>query len=52
MATVNACNGRRSLDSSMDFTNIQSLLNYTTSLPSDELTALAGFEFGNEILST
>ena len=34
----------------MDFTNIQSLLNYTTSLPADELTALAGFEFGNEIL--
>ena len=36
----------------MDFTNIQSLLNFTVSLPKEELTALAGFEFGNEILNT
>lgn len=49
---LNACNGRHSVDSPMDFTNIQSLLNYTTSLPAEELTALAGFEFGNEILNT
>ena len=52
VVAVNACNGRQSTGSSMDFTNIQSLLNYTTSLPADELTALAGFEFGNEILRT
>ena len=34
----------------MDFTNIESLLNFTVSLPKEELTSLAGFEFGNEIL--
>eukprot|EP01051_Picozoa_sp_SAG22_P011499 SAG22_NODE_1113_length_5533_cov_5.884063_7_plen_83_part_00 len=35
----------------MDFSNIQALLNFTAGLPATELTALAGFEFGNEIVS-
>ena len=45
---LNACNGRSSVNSTMDFSNIQSLLNFTVSLPPSELQPLAGFEFGNE----
>jgi hypothetical protein len=47
---LNACNGRPNASSTMDFSNIQSLLNYTVSLPAAELTALFGFEFGAETL--
>ena len=49
---LNACNGRKGKATTMNFTNIQSLLSFTASLPKEELSALAGFEFGNEILNT
>eukprot|EP00035_Acanthoeca_spectabilis_P032541 m.19170 g.19170 ORF g.19170 m.19170 type:complete len:591 (-) comp5408_c0_seq1:944-2716(-) len=47
---LNACNGRTSADSPMDFSNIEALINFTLSLPEGEDSQLVAFEFGNEVL--
>ena len=46
---LNACYGRPTNDTSMNFSNIEQLFNYTVNeLSKDEWTNLIGFEFGNE----
>eukprot|EP00755_Sulcionema_specki_P037020 Sspe_Gene.108048::Locus_87209_Transcript_1_1_Confidence_1.000_Length_1571::g.108048::m.108048/K07964/HPSE; heparanase len=46
---LNACYGRKSANTSMDFTNIRELLEYTKTLDSELVEALYGFELGNEV---
>lgn len=45
---LNACYGRESADSPMDFSNIKALLSYIASAP-EHHDVLFGFEFGNEL---
>eukprot|EP01084_Bolivina_argentea_P051104 93989_1 len=47
---LNACYGRKSYTSTMNFSNIIALVNYTNSL-GDKVSNLYGFEFGNELAS-
>eukprot|EP01084_Bolivina_argentea_P193303 331660_1 len=47
---LNACYGRKSRTSSMNFSNIISLINYTNTM-GNKAANLLGFEFGNELQS-
>ena len=49
---LNACFGREGANEPMDFSNLQTLLDLTVTLPKEHLANLIGFEFGNEIEHT